>query len=120
MADPSGEKKAVTIKVPAKDPKHKDGAGGDDKSGGNGDGSSKTAANGVGDTSGGGKGGGKKGGKSGKDAVEPEELSEEDKALKEGLELAVARVEDSEPGIGMFGRVTQRLFALRLLYIFLS
>lgn len=99
MADPSGEKKAVTIKVPAKDPKHKDGAGGDDKSGGNGDGSSKTAANGVGDTSGGGKGGGKKGGKSGKDAVEPEELSEEDKALKEGLELAVARVEDSEPGI---------------------
>ncbi|CAM9927372.1 unnamed protein product, partial [Hapterophycus canaliculatus] len=61
------KKKAVSIMVPSKDPKEKkDGDGGD--------------------------GGGDKEG--GKDILEPEELSEEDKALKEGLELAVTRVDD--------------------------
>lgn len=94
MTDRADKKKAVAIKVPAKDPKHKDGAGDD------GDGSSKPAVNGAGKASGGDKGSGKKRGKGGKDVVEPEELSEEDKALKEGLELAVTRVEDTEPGIG--------------------
>ncbi|CAN0372878.1 unnamed protein product, partial [Ectocarpus sp. 13 AM-2016] len=34
-----------------------------------------------------------------KGVLEPEELSEEDKALKDGLELAVTRVGDKEPGI---------------------
>lgn len=96
----SGDKKAVSIVVPSKDPKErKDG----DK--GRKDNGDVPALDGVGvPSSGNSKGVGKGGkkGKGGKDAVEPEELSEEDKALKEGLELAVTRVEDVEPGIGMF------------------
>lgn len=89
------DKKAVSITVPSKDPKKKDG----DKDGGDGD-KEVTTLDGVG---GGGAadGGPKKKTKGGKDSIlEPEELSDEDKALKEGLELAVTRVDDTEPGIG--------------------
>jgi 26S proteasome regulatory subunit N1 len=38
-------------------------------------------------------------GKKGKDDKAPEELSEEDTALKEGLELAVARLQEEETGV---------------------
>ncbi|CAM9204623.1 unnamed protein product, partial [Choristocarpus tenellus] len=87
MPDSGDDKKAVSIKVPSKDPAGKDPALGDDK----GNASEKDS---------GAKGGPKKGvGKDGNPGVEEEELSEEDKALKEGLELAVARVEDPEHGI---------------------
>lgn len=85
--------------VPSKEPKEKkDGDGG----GGGGD---KEVPSLDGVSAGGGdgsKGAPKKKGKTkgGKDILEPEELSEEDKALKEGLELAVTRVDDKEPGIG--------------------
>lgn len=94
MSDPVG-KKPVTIAVPSKDPpekkkdKDKDQDGGRDNGGlpgatGSGSKSTKEKAKGK--------------GKVAKD--EPEELSEEDKALKEGLELAVMRADDPEPGIG--------------------
>lgn len=103
MSDPA-EKKAVSIKVPSKDPERKDDTGKDGAGGGDGDGNklpTMNGASGSGDSSQSGpKKGTKKALKGGKDAPEPEELSEEDKALKEGLELAVARVEDPEPGIG--------------------
>lgn len=92
MADPA-DKKAVSITVPSKDPK-KDKEG--DKKG---DGSG-TTLDGAGLDAGGGDKGGKKTKGGLKDVLEPEELSEEDKALKEGLELAVTRVDDAEPGIG--------------------
>ncbi|CAN0042257.1 unnamed protein product, partial [Ectocarpus fasciculatus] len=90
------KKKAVSITVPSKDPKKKDG---DDKDGG-GDkkGGVATTLDGVGGDDG--KKKTKKTAKAGsKGILEPEELSEEDKALKEGLELAVTRVDDKEPGI---------------------
>jgi len=89
------DKKAVSIMVPSKDPKKKDG----DKDGGGGD-KEVTTLDGVG--GGGAADGDPKTKKSkGKDSIlEPEELSDEDKALKEGLELAVTRVDDTEPGIG--------------------
>lgn len=99
MSDPAG-KKPVAIPVPSKDPKKSeeaaDGGGG---AGGEEDVPTMNGSSGE-EAKPGAKQGGKKGGKGGKDVVEPEELSEEDKALKEGLELAVARVEDPEPGIG--------------------
>eukprot|EP00903_Cladosiphon_okamuranus_P015551 g14356.t1 len=86
------KKKTVSIMVPSKDPEKDDGK---DGAGGNGDKDRDvTTLDGF--------GGGadkKKNTKGGKDILEPEELSEEDKALKEGLELAVTRVDDSEPGI---------------------
>lgn len=97
MAD---KKKAVSILVPSKDPKEKKdgdgGGGGGDKEVPSLDG---VGVGGAGDAN---KGAPKKKGKTkgGKDILEPEELSEEDKALKEGLELAVTRVDDKEPGIG--------------------
>lgn len=99
MADPA-DKNAVKIMVPSKDKKDDK-----DKKGGGGDkGGEVPTLDGVGVE--GGDGGAKKGKKKktkgGKDIVEPEELSEEDKALKEGLELAVTRVDDPEPGIGRF------------------
>lgn len=91
------KKKAVSIMVPSKDPKKKDG----DKDGGGGGGDKEvTTLDGVGGA-GGGDGDQKKKKTKGKDGIlEPEELSDEDKALKEGLELAVTRVDDTEPGIG--------------------
>lgn len=96
MTDPSG-KKAVKIMVPSKDKDPKDKKGGDDG------GKEVPTLDGVeGGEGGGGLKKGKKKTKGGKDIVEPEELSEEDKALKEGLELAVTRVDDPEPGIGRF------------------
>ncbi|CAM9429485.1 unnamed protein product [Ectocarpus sp. 12 AP-2014] len=90
------DKKAVSITVPSKDPKKKDGDdkdGGDKKKGG-----VTTTLDGIG-----GDGGKKtKKTKAGtKGVLEPEELSEEDKALKDGLELAVTRVGDKEPGIAV-------------------
>ncbi|CAB1108308.1 unnamed protein product [Ectocarpus sp. CCAP 1310/34] len=90
------DKKAVSIMVPSKDPKKKDG---DDKDGGD-----KKKEGGVTTTLDGVSGdGGKKTKKTAKGGskgvLEPEELSEEDKALKDGLELAVMRVGDKEPGI---------------------
>ena len=98
MADPA-DKKAVKIMVPSKDKDTKDKKGGGDDGGGE-----VPTLDGVGFD--GGDGGAKKGKKKktkgGKDIMEPEELSEEDKALKEGLELAVTRVDDPEPGIGGF------------------
>ena len=94
------KKKAVSITVPSKDPKKDDG----DKNGAGGDGNKDkevTTLDGVGSGAGGDADKKKKKkAKGGKDILEPEELSEEDKALKEGLELAVTRVDDSEPGIG--------------------
>ena len=42
---------------------------------------------------------GKKGNVNGKDGKQKEELSEEDIALKEGLELAVNRLKESDPEI---------------------
>lgn len=90
-------KKAVSIMVPSKDSKKDD----KDKGGGGGDGSKEvTTLDGIDAGGGGGAKKKKKKTKGGKDILEPEELSEEDKALKEGLELAVTRVDDSEPGIG--------------------
>ncbi len=89
------DKKAVSIMVPSKDPKKKDG----DKDGGDGDKEVTTLDGGGG--GGAADGEPKKKTKGGKDSIlEPEELSDEDKALKEGLELAVTRVDDTEPGIG--------------------
>ena len=44
-------------------------------------------------------GSGKKSNNNGKDGKEKEELSEEDIALKEGLELAVSRLKESDPEI---------------------
>lgn len=96
----SEKKKAVSIMVPSKEPKKgdgKDGAGGD----GNKD-KEVITLDGVGGAGGDADKKKKKKAKGGKDILEPEELSEEDKALKEGLELAVTRVDDSEPGIGEF------------------
>lgn len=90
-----GKKKAVSIMVPSKDPKKKDG---DDKKK---EGGVTTTLDGVGGD------GGKKTKKTAKagtkGVLEPEELSEEDKALKDGLELAVTRVDDKQPGIGESG-----------------
>lgn len=95
MAD-RAEKSTVTIKVPSKDPKQKGGADAPDGD----DGVDKDYLNFGGETSDRKEKTFKKGRKGGKDTAEPEELSEEDKALKEGLELAVTRVEDTELGIG--------------------
>lgn len=90
------KKKAVSITVPSKDPKKKDGD--DEKK----KGGVATTLDGVG--GGDGKKTTKKTAKGGsKGVLEPEELSEEDTALKEGLELAVTRVNDKEPGIGESG-----------------
>lgn len=92
MSDPV-DKKSVKIAVPSKDPpekkKDKDQDGGRENGGlpgttGSGSKSAKEKVKGK--------------GKVAKD--EPEELSEEDKSLKEGLELAVMRADDPEPGIG--------------------
>lgn len=95
MADPAG-KKAVRIAVPSKDGKEAGKEEGKEPPGGGDQG----LPNGGGVTT---PRGGKKSNKN-KDGKllpnEPEELSEEDKALKEGLELAVTRVGDTEPGIG--------------------
>lgn len=96
----SADKKAVSILVPSKDPKKKKDGDKGGKDNGEVPALGGVGVPGTGNSKGAGKGGKK--GKGGKDAVEPEELSEEDKALKEGLELAVTRVEDVEPGIGMF------------------
>ncbi|CAM9663790.1 unnamed protein product, partial [Ectocarpus sp. 6 AP-2014] len=92
------KKKAVSIMVPSKDPKKKDG---DDKDDGDKkkEGGVTTTLDGVGGDGGKKK---KKTAKAGtKGVLEPEELSEEDKALKDGLELAVTRVDDKEPGIAV-------------------
>lgn len=96
MSGPT-DKKPVAIKVPSKDSEKKKDDGAED--GGDKGLPSMNGDSGKGE---GVKSGakGKKGSKGGKDVVEPEELSEEDKALKEGLELAITRVEDSEHGIG--------------------
>lgn len=92
------DKKAVSITVPSKDPKKDKKDGDKDK-----DKKEVTTLDGVGGGGGDADKKKKKGTtKGGKDILEPEELSEEDKALKEGLELAVTRVDDSEPGIGEF------------------
>lgn len=113
------KKKAVSITVPSKDPKKDDGK--KDGGGGNGGDKEVTTLDGVGDgVVGGGDGDKKKKKKTkgGKDILEPEELSEEDKALKEGLELAVTRVDDSEPGIGesSVSCLPPKVFGLTLRY----
>lgn len=112
------EKKAVSIMVPSKDPKKDD----KDKDGDKDKDKEVTTLDGVGGAAGDAdKTKKKKKTKGGKDILEPEELSEEDKALKEGLELAVTRVDDSEPGIGevlLFYVRTSALYVKNLLYIY--
>eukprot|EP00611_Tribonema_gayanum_P029823 TRINITY_DN8105_c0_g1_i1.p1 TRINITY_DN8105_c0_g1~~TRINITY_DN8105_c0_g1_i1.p1 ORF type:complete len:485 (+),score=197.98 TRINITY_DN8105_c0_g1_i1:248-1702(+) len=86
MPAPDAQKQAVSIKVPAKDPKKPDDGGKPlDKKEEQPQDEKATK--------------GKEKGKKEKKTGEPEELSEEDRLLKEGLELAVTRSSDTDPEI---------------------